>query len=317
MSDGRFSDKPLRSSLSREELRSAGAYSEKVDLSSDHSPAVQRELRALLEPLAQEIWAANSAPLHRRTPPAARNLGQPLASAALVQEYLIGLVFLRVAGWTFMFFGGLFMLAAMGLLIGITFGEGREPILAAFMVGAIGLGIAAVGAWFGIIRGRVITEMCWFCPRGMIWMTNSVFDWFPWEDVRDVYCNLNADRPAIGISFGRNVSWISFANTARSRQIVEHIEQKASAACAKAFLQHLAEGKTLRFGTWRLSRFSIREGDHEIIWKDVLDVEPARRELCILHYNSNLTADLDEVPFPTLFTALTLACCAHSRQARP
>jgi hypothetical protein len=223
MSDGRFSDKPLRSSLSREELRSAGAYSEKVDLSSDdtaaflHSPAVQRELRALLEPLAQEIWAANSAPLHRRTPPAARNLGQPLASAALVQEYLIGLVFLRVAGWTFMFFGGLFMLAAMGLLIGITFGEGREPILAAFMVGAIGLGIAAVGAWFGIIRGRVITEMCWFCPRGMIWMTNSVFDWFPWEDVRDVYCNLNADRPAIGISFGRNVSWISSSISSRRR----------------------------------------------------------------------------------------------------
>lgn len=110
MSDGRFSSKPLRSGASREVNRSTGEFSEKA-ISTDvtqaflQSMAVQREVSALQDQALREIGHFHCAPLHRHTPTAARDLGDPLASATLVQEYLIGLVFLRVAGWLVMAFG--------------------------------------------------------------------------------------------------------------------------------------------------------------------------------------------------------------------
>lgn len=321
MSDGQFSAKPIRGTYRGEVVRKSGEFSAELKLTTDdtraflQSPAVQREANALMETSLPDLARRDCAPLHKRTPDAARDLGRPLASATLVQEYLIGLVFLRVCGWIFMACGTLIFL---GVVIGAVTTLNRpgrqEPFFGFILAMGFSLAIVAVGAWFGIFRGRVITEMCWFCPGGMIWMTESVFDWYKWEDVPDVYCNLQGDRPAIGVSFGTNVSWISFSDTHASRALVEYIEKQASAACLPSVLREFAEGETIRFGTWRLSRSSVRGHHHTIPWRDVLAVACDGREFWIKQTDGSTTVPLDEIPFPSLFTALALASFGYMRE---
>ncbi|MBI3822894.1 MAG: hypothetical protein HY289_09500 [Planctomycetes bacterium] len=319
MSDGRFSAKPLRSEQSRTFAR-GGEYSDKPIVSADttrgflQSAAVQREVDALNDQPFHAIGRYDCAPLHRGTPEPARDLGEPLASATLVQEYLIGLLFLRVAGWAFMFFGVMiFLWSAVGFFATIA-NHGFQEAIGMTIGAAFGVGIACVGAWFGIFRGRVITEMCWFCPHGMIWMTDGVFEWYKWDEVSEVLCAPHAERPAIGISFGANVSWISFSHEQSSRLMVEYLEKLASAACLPIVLQQIAEGRTVRFGEWRLSRTWISNADAEVHWHDVLDVERTRRHIEIRPKQAGkMTVHLDEVPFPSLFTALARACFAQSR----
>jgi hypothetical protein len=279
---------------------------------------VQREANALMEVSQPDLVRRDCAPLHKRTPDAARDLGRPIASATLVQEFLIGLIFLRFCGWIFMACGALILLGGIiGLTSELLRADRRQefPLFAGVMILVFGGGIIAAGAWFGIFRGRVITEMCWFCPAGMIWMTNSVFDWYKWEDVPDVYCNLQDERPAIGISFGNNVSWISFKATHASRTLVEYIEKQASAACMPSVLREFAEGETIRFGTWRLSRSSIRGAHQTISWRDVLAVACDGRDVWIKLADGSMSVPLDDIPFPSLFTALAQASFGYMRES--
>ena len=247
-------------------------------------------------------------------------LGSPLASATLVQEYLIGLLFLRVAGWIFLLCGALIVLA--GILGAITMvldprqNPGPHPFLVGAMTTGIGLGIGAAGAWFGILRGRVITEMCWFCPRGMIWMTEGVFDWYTWEEVRELYCHPYAVRPAIGIRFDDNLSMISFRHDSTSCLVVRYIEKRASAACAAMFIRQIAEQRTVRFGEWRLSGWVLRSLDVEISWRDVTHIQVGDHELQIsCRGGKDIAIVLDDVPFPSLFTALVQGIWGHVRES--
>jgi hypothetical protein len=322
MSDGQFSSKPLRSDRLRTFASSAGEFSTEAHLSTDvaqdflQTPAVSREIDELRDPRHPEVAHFRVSPLHKRTPEAARELGRPLASATLVQEYLIGLIFLRVAGWIFMVFGLLFMLFSCAVLIAmLPGGPGpQDPPAAIAVIGAIGLLIGAIGAWFGIFRGRVINEMCWFCPRGMIWMTEGVFDWYAWEDVPQVFCDTHAVRPAIGISLGRNVSWVSYSNTTESRAMVDYIEKRASAACLDKILPMLAEGKSIRFGRWRLSRFSMHTEDVELAWRDMVEAERTENDFVVRTRDQrSVVVPLEDVPFPSLFAALARACLAYTR----
>ncbi len=324
MSDGRFSSKPIRS----EGMRAAAWRTDEISADARRLPdfaraflesrAVQREINALKDHPFPDVGALARAPLHKSTPDGAMELGRPLASAALVQEYLIGLLFLRVAGWVFMAFGALFVLVAIVASAESVLNprNAREPnpFFLGIAVSGVGLAIGGAGAWFGIFRGRVITEMCWFCPRGMIWMTESVFDWYTWEEVREVYCQLNTVRPAIGIRFDDNLSLISFSDDRASRQMVKYIENRASAACAPMVLQLIAEGRTVRFGHWRLSRSALRSADTEMSWRDVTDVQARDREIRIGHrVGGYLTIAPDEVPYRSLFTALACAIHAYER----
>jgi hypothetical protein len=322
MSDGQFSVKPIRSGRAHDVIRDTGEFSTEVRLSRDstdsflHSPAVQREVHALTDQSIETAMRHDCTPLHKRTPDAAKALGRPIASATLVQEYLIGLIFLRVCGWIFLFFGSVFLLGAVITFFVVVLGQNGGvghlgPVIA--LVG-FGVFIGGTGAWFGIFRGRVVTEMCWFCPHGMIWLTDGTFDWYTWEQVPDVYCNLQGSRPAIGISFGRNVSWISFSDNLASRNLVERIEKLASAACMASVIEQFADGKTIRFGTWRLSRFSVRDSDATISWQEVDSVSCDHREIWIKQTGGGrITAPLDEIPFPSLFTALAFASFGYTR----
>ncbi|MBM3997609.1 MAG: hypothetical protein FJ303_26195 [Planctomycetes bacterium] len=321
MSDGQFSTKPMRSGPPGEVVRTAGEYSEKPVLSADavqtflQSRAVQRELNALAAQPNANVGEFDCAPLDSRTPREALRLGEPLASAALVQEYLIGLIFLRFWGWVFIVIGSILALGALASLPGFFLGRGDAPLVGMLAAGGIGAGIAGVGAWFGIFRGRVVTERCWFCPRGMIWMDEGKFDWYRWEDVPELFCDLQSERSAIGISFGENVSWITFSDSAGTREVVDHIERLASAACLKSVLQLLAEGKAIRFGSWRLSQSSIRSPEQEILWINVVDIELTQRDIEIVKRdNTTMTIPLEEVPFPSLFLALARACFAYARE---
>lgn len=322
MSDGQFSVKPIRSGPIRDIIRDTGEFSSELRLSRDatdsflHSPAVQREVHALTDQTIENTVRHDCAPLHKRTPEAARELGRPIASATLVQEYLIGLIFLRVWGWIFLFFGAVFILGAVITFFTVMLGQngGLEQLGPVIALVGFGIFIGGAGAWFGILRGRVVTEMCWFCPRGMIWMTDGAFDWYKWEQIPDVYCNLEGARPAIGISFGRNVSWISFSDNLGSRNLVERIERLASAACMASVIEQFADGKTIRFGTWRLSRFAVRDSDATISWNNVASVSRDHREVWIKQTGGgNISAPLDEIPFPSLFTALVFASFGYTR----
>jgi hypothetical protein len=182
------------------------------------APAVQREVNALMEQRFPEVGALVCAPFPRKTPAGAMELGRPIASAVLVQEYLIGLVFLRICGWGFMIVGALFVLIAVLGCITMAFEPPRPNrdvnyLCGMIPVAMIGLGAGGAGAWFGILRGRVVNQMCWLSARGMVWMTGSVFEWYAWEEVPEVYCMMGDARPAIGIRFEGDVAWISFSNT--------------------------------------------------------------------------------------------------------
>ena len=72
---------------------------------------MQREVDALLHE-AYPPSGAGCAPLPRTTPRAAEEMGPPIASAVLVQEYWIGLMFLRVAGWIIIAGGAIFVVVA-------------------------------------------------------------------------------------------------------------------------------------------------------------------------------------------------------------
>jgi hypothetical protein len=323
MSDGRFSSKPIRSGQTRDKSWQATDFTADSRLLTDAARAfvqsnlVQHEINALMEyPFPEAAASLTCAPLHKAAPAGARELGRPLASAVLVQEYLIGLLFLRVCGWIFMLFGALCLLGALIFAIQVAFNENireKDPLAAVVLV-VLGIGISGAGAWFGVFRGRVIDEMCWFCPRGMIWRIGAVFDWYTWEEVRELYCRLETHRPAIGIRLESNLSFISFSNTPASRLQLDYLESRASAACAPIVLQQIAEGSSVRFGDWRLSRTALRDADTEIDWHDVSEVRVRDRELHICRRGErDITISLEEVPFPKLFTALTRGIHAYAR----
>ena len=152
MSDGQFSSKPLRSERSRDV---ANAYSTEPILSADvtqaflQSPTVRRKVGALLNLPFPEIGPSDCALLDACTPKAALNLGEPMASATLAQEYLIGLVFLRVAGWVFIACGVMFVVSALGLGVTVIFNQGNpqnvDQLGGEIVVAAIGLAIGVVG----------------------------------------------------------------------------------------------------------------------------------------------------------------------------
>jgi hypothetical protein len=245
-------------------------------------------------------------------------MGRPIASAVLVQEYLVGLIFLRVCGWVFMTFGGLILLTAVVLLIAsANRGDPGQQLPGAFCTLVFGLGIGGAGLWFGVLRRRVVNERCWFCPRGMVWMTNGVFDWYRWEQVPEVYRRLDAARPAIGIRFDRDISWISFNNTAASRLMVNNIETRASAAWTETTLQMLADDRGVPFGAWRVRDGSIQYLSERVAWTEVVDLEEQDRAFLIHHREKRqLAFSLDEVPYPSLFVTLARAMWAYSREHR-
>jgi hypothetical protein len=322
MSDGQFSSKPMRSGRPREWV--ATDITAHAHLLADdarafmQSHAVQDEINALMDhPLPELVATVQSAPLHKAVPEDAKELGRPLASAVLVQEYLIGLLFLRFWGWVFMLFGALILFSAVVLFFQALFGRNpadRSSLGPAVLVAGFGLGIGGAGLWFGVLRGRVIDEMCWFCPRGMIWRTGLSFDWFTWEEVRELYSLLHTPRPAIAIRLDSNLSEISFSNTPASRRLIDYLERRASADCAPIMLQQIAEGRSLRFGNWRLSRSALRDGDAEIAWHDISDIQLRERELRIRLLNGrDVTILLEEIAFPHLFVALARGIHAYSR----
>jgi len=322
MSDGRFSSKPIRSGLPREkadtEFTADPRYLNDDARAFLQSNLMRDEINAIADHALPEILATvKSAPLHKSTPAAARDLGRPLASAVLVQEYLIGLIFLRVCGWIFIFFGGLFLVGAVVMAIQGVFRPnpaGESLIGPAFGIAFFGFLIGGAGAWFGFFRGRVIEEMCWFCPRGMIWMSGAYFDWYTWDEVREIYSHLLTARPAIGIRLESNLSVISFSNTPASRRLVDYIEHQASAACAQIVLEQIAEGRSVRFGDCRLSRSAFRDADTEIAWQNILDLQVNERELRIRRLDgSDVAVSLDEIPFPRMFVALARGIHAYSR----
>ena len=219
MSDGRFSSKPIRSAKRGDYTATAsfgkGEYSADANVSADAvrafltSPAVQREADRLMDEPFPAVGSLTCAPFPKNTPErAAGSRAGALPARILAQEYLSGLIFLRVAGWFFLACGGLILLASAGVAIENFFRPGaaarRENLHTAagiLFLFAFGLGVTGAGAWFGYFRGRVINEMCWFCPRGMIWMSENLFDWYEWDDVPEVFCRLQAPRPAVGVRF--------------------------------------------------------------------------------------------------------------------
>lgn len=323
MSDGRFSSKPLRSPRSHESAWAAGEFTSDPRLLSEaarafaESAVLLRELKAIDEPLPPV--GVYVAPLHRNVPAGTKALGPPLASAVLVQEYLIGLVFLRVCGWIFLLFGALMILGSFIMMIVSTGGGPRagDNFFAAVLTGAMGLGVGGAGVWFGILRGRVITEMCWFCPRGMIWMTENVFDWYTWEEVQQVHCRMKSDRPSIGIRFDENLSFITFSRSHESLSMVAHIEKCASSACAAAAVQLIGDGSSVRFGEWRLSLGTLRGDGEDFAWRDIADVRVHSREIIIrLQNGDEIAIAFDEVPFPSLFAALVRGIHAFASSRR-
>jgi len=328
MSDGRFSSKPIRSAKGSEYSASAsfgkGDYSTEVDVSADAvraflaSPAVQREVDRLMDEPFPAVGSLACAPFHKNTPERAMDLGRRIASAVLAQEYLIGLVFLRAAGWFFLACGGLILVAGVGGVVESFFRpQGqlvREPFAPFLIVFAIGLGVMGAGAWFGYFRGRVINEMCWFCPRGMVWMSENLFDWYSWEDVPEVFCRLQAPRPAVGVRFDGATCWISFSNTHASRQIVQYIENRASAASVHETLKSIAHGRTVHFGDFSLSRSAIDRVD----WRNVIAIDVDDRELVIhRHGGGEVAIHLDEIPYPSLFIAAARATHSYVRDQKP
>lgn len=321
MSDGRFSSKPIRSGRPRDFAR--GEFSAEVLPTPDaaraflDSPAVRRELDAVLDQPFPNVGELQCAPLPKKTPLPALDLGRPITSAVLDQEYLIGLIFLRVCGWIFLAFGILFLIVNLGMVIEVLL-DGRDlgdRVGAVALLFVFGAGIAGAGLWFGILRGRVINQMCWFCPHGMIWLTGQMFEWYEWSEVPEVYCTLDAARPAIGLRFAGDISWITFGNTPASRLIVPYLENRASAAWIRPTLQAIADGRAIRFGVWRLRRSAIGDDAKEIEWRDVTDIERGRGELVFHHRGGRpLAIGLDEVPFPSMFIAIARSLLACSRQ---
>jgi hypothetical protein len=324
MSDGRFSSKPIRAAQRRDFAR--GEFSAEAMTSPDAarallmSPAVRREVNALQEEPFPEVGELKCAPFPRNTQTAAMELGRPIASAVLAQEYLIGLVFLRICGWLFILVGGLLLLAGVFGVVNVLSAPPREKMPANAILGlvsglVIGMLVMGAGSWFGIYRGRIINQMCWFCPNGMVWRTESVFEWYGWEEVPEVYCKLSESRPAVGIGFGAPVSWISFSNTVASRRIVPYLENRASAANIERAMRGIAEGRSIRFGNWGLRKSGINRAAEEVDWRNVFEIERDDRDLVIRYGERNtLTIPLDEIPFPSMFTALARAMHAHARE---
>jgi hypothetical protein len=325
MSDGQFSSKPMwsgkRTDITATASSGADSYSTADAGDFARSPSVRRETDALREEPYLDFARLDCTPFPRATPEAARDLGEPVASAVLVQEYLIGLIFLRFWGWIFIVFGVLIVIGGVSMLA-VALLEAPEQrgdsLAGAGVVALVGLAIAGAGAWFGIFRGRVVNERCWFCPHGMVWMTERVFEWFPWEDIPEVYAKAHANRPAVGIRFDGPISWISFSDSERSRLIVQYIENRASAAWLTAALELLAEGKVIHLGGWDLHRLSLHGPDESIQWTQVADVRARRAELVFegADGRAHLTIWLDEVPLPSLFAALARALVAHARELR-
>jgi hypothetical protein len=323
MSDGQFSSKPIRSGHKTD--LTAGYPSGAGPLSADQtrafleSRAVRREVDALLDETYIGANRDACAPLPNRLPRAAEEMGQPIASAVLVQEYLIGLIFLRVAGWIFLAFGALILIGAVIVFFEFLRNpnqQGGPPPWAFVIMAGVGLAIGGAGAWFGYFRGRVITERCWLCTHGVIWMTNSVFDWYSWADVPEVYCDTHAPRPAVGIRFDRNLSWISFSNTQVSHRMVQLIENRASAARMPAVLKRLAEGATISFGDARLNRQWMAHKRDRFDWNQVAAVQVEDQHLVLLGPGNRELASfpLEEIAFPSLFAALARAILAHARE---
>jgi hypothetical protein len=332
MSDGQFSARPIRGERGREVTRTSGEFAKELPLPQGEttsfldSRAVRDEVDALKDQLRREIATLECAPVDASAPPGAHDLGRPLASAVLVQDVLIGMILLRVCGWIILAFGGLILIGTLATLIG---GRLRDPdaVVGLLVVGAFGLLIAAVGAWFGIFRGRAVNEMCWICSRGMIWrfqqyssaivrVTGQDFDWYAWNEVRDLYCDLRRERPALGISFGRNVSWISFRRSQAALAMLESVEKHASAAGLNDALRDFAEGSSLRFGPYHVSLSGIRAEREEFKWRDVLEASVDGRILLVRYVGGKLAISLDEVPFPTMLKTLVLAAHTYSREQR-
>jgi hypothetical protein len=261
------------------------------------------------------------APLPRNLPRSGREIGEPIASAVLVQEYLIGLLFLRLAGWFFMAVASLLFCAVVVLLItSWRGGPGHENEWSGLMcIGGLALLVGTVGLWFGILRGRVVMERCWLCHHGIIWMTNGVFDCIAWQDVPEVYCDLEAPRPAIGIRFDRNLSWISFAATESARRMIQHVETCASADRIQRTLRLLAEGRAVYFGDTHLHRHWLDSPHARIDWNNVSEIRVGDRYLELRGRDNQVVAAIPfkEIPFVSLFIALVRAILSVSVERRP
>lgn len=322
MSDGQFSSKPMwtgkKSGFTTTATLGTGAFSANDARDFAQSPSVRRELEALSHEPHLDVGRTECHPFPRHIPEHARAMGQPFASATLVQEYLFGLVFLRICGWVFIPGGAIMaLIGAWNLLEVVVVGDvGRGWVLIG-VARLVGGTIAAIGGlWFGILRGRVVNERCWFCPEGMVWMTNNLFEWYPWEDIAEVYAQLNEHRPAVGLRFEGPISWITFSNTRASHDIVHHVEKRASAAWLPDALKLIAEGKSIPFGDWRLQRLSLDGPKYSILWTQVVDLHVREGELRVSANGPHPETAiwLDDVPLPSLFIAMSRALLAFTRE---
>ena len=114
---------------------------------------------------------------------------------------------------------------------------------------------------------------------------------YSWADVPEVYCNIDAPRPAVGIRFDRNLSWISFSDTRAARRMVQEIENRASATRLPTVLRRLADGATITFGNARLNRQFVANGRNRVDWIQVADVHVKDRILGLLGRDDRELAD--------------------------
>lgn len=320
MSDGQFSSKPMRSGRPTNITSNVTFGSATFETSEAEaflqSPSVQREVEALRDEPFHDIGQMNCTPMPRNTPESVRDLGRPIASAVLVQEYLIGLIFLRICGWIFIPFGLLFAFMGLMFLIVRMDPQGNlvDRLAGSATLIAMGLGIAASGLWFGVLRGRVVNQRCWLCPGGIVWWTNGYFEWFAWEDVPEVYCALLRPRPAIGIRFDHDISWISFGDTQANRRMVQYIEKRASAARVKTVLKLLSEGATIPFGDRKIHRNRLEDESEPLDWRRIVDVRMDNRELVLKDDRGETAIPMDDTPYPSLFRALARALVSFAQE---
>ena len=93
------------------------------------------------------------------------------------------------------------------------------------------------------------------------------------------------------------------------------LKSLASAARVRRTFQALADGRTVTLGAWRLRRSSIQSDLTEFAWHDVIAVDRSEQHLLVRHKErGDMDIPLEEVPFPSLLTALARGLCGFARR---
>jgi hypothetical protein len=147
-------------------------------------------------------------------------------------------------------------------------------------------------------------------------MTGAKIEWRPWDDVHEIYFCLHAWRPAIGLRIDDQIGWFTLRNPESISERASAVEAVATAAKLPTFLDHVAAGNTVRFGSWEIDRFSLRTPDNEIHWKHSAEIEVGDYEITIRDHNGRqITFSIEQMPFPGLFVTLSRALIGYWRES--